>query len=128
MKNTWKLPGAFLIISLLSACSPKLAGTWSIQKYETSTPGQEGVSLKNIGTITFAKSGNGEKNISYSIFGSVVEDNLPFTWTASGNLITINSEGSELSKTWIVVENKKKAQRWKSTDGANQVQILEIAR
>lgn len=128
MKQLSKSTGLALIAIILGSCAPKLAGTWSIQKYETTAPGEQGVSLNNIGTITFNKNGNGEKNISYIIFGTTIEDKLPFSWSASENMVTIESEGSELSKTWIVVEGKKKSQHWRSTDGANKVQILELVR
>jgi hypothetical protein len=40
--------------------------------------------------------------------------------------VTINSDNSDFSKTWILIENSKKKQLWKATDGGNQVQILEL--
>lgn len=111
---------------LLASCSDKLLGTWTIQKYETTTPGEQGVTLSNIGTMTFEKNGHGMKNISYTIFNETKNDKTPFTWEASEKFITIDSEGSEFAKTWIVIEKKKDFILLKSTDGANQVQILEL--
>lgn len=108
------------------SCSKKFVGTWTIQKYETSTPSQPGVSLNNIGTMTFKKNGNGEKNISYTIFESTKEDKSNFEWTLAGNLLTIKSDGSEFSKTWIVIKDEKKFQKLQSTNGNNQVQVLEL--
>lgn len=114
------------IFVLFTSCSHRLVGTWNISKYETVTPGKQGMSLTNIGTMTFYKNGSGSKQLSYSVMGLVRNDNMPFTWTAGDNLVTISGSGTELAKTWIQVDNKKKFQKWKSTDGSNEVQILEL--
>lgn len=118
---------ASLVFLLAGAsCSHRLAGTWNIQKYEVNSAGQSGVTLSNIGTITFRNNGKGVKNLSYNILGTAKEDKIPFRWTATDTYITIDSKGSDLGKTWLFIENKKKRQVWKATDGANQVQILEL--
>ncbi len=115
-------------MAAMSACSPRLAGTWTVQKYETTTPGQQGISLNNIGTLTFDRSGDGIKDIRYTVFGNVFEDQIPFNWSVAGNMVIIRSEGSEFAKSWIQVENKKSFQRWQSTDGAEKVTTLELIR
>lgn len=117
-----------LFIAAVSSCSNNLTGTWKIQKYETSKPGEEGVVLKNIGTMTYFYNGTGEKDIKYTVLGVSRVDTLPFRWTAAKNSITIEDERSEFGKTWIILENKRKFQQWKSTDGTTQVQVLELVK
>ena len=120
---------AFLFIGVtLMSCSKHIVGTWNIQKYETTTAAKQGIALTNIGTMTFKKNGSGEKNISYTIFETKKEDKSSFKWTQSENYITIESDGSEFSKTWIVVKDENKFQKWQSTDGNNQVQVLELVK
>jgi hypothetical protein len=110
------------------SCSDPLPGTWTIQKYETSTPSKENVSLMNIGTITFHKDGTGEKDIRYTVFENLKEDKSSFKWTKSHNYVTVESIGSEFAKTWIVIQDGSKIQKWQSTDGNNQVQVLELVK
>lgn len=120
---------ATLVITavFLTACSSRIVGTWTVQRYETTTPGQQGVALSNIGTMQFKNNGSGEKNLNYSVLGITRNDQIPFNWTWNdGKYISIESSGSEFSKTWIIMENKKKFQKWKSTDGTNNIQILEL--
>jgi len=120
---------AIISLSLLSSCSPKIVGTWNVDKYETSVGGKSDLSLSNIGTITFRRNGNGEKSLNYKVLGVQRDDNIPFKWNWDNEtFITIDSEGSEFSKTWIIIENKKKVQRWKSTDGSNLVQELTLVK
>lgn len=118
----------FLGIMMLSSCSHVITGTWTVKKFETLKPGELGVTLSNIGTITFQNNGNGEKNINYTLFQMVIEDNQPFKWTSFDSYITIESENSEFAKLWIVTENKRKVQVWKTTDGANEVKVLELVK
>lgn len=113
-------------ILLFYSCSHKLVGTWNIHQYETVVPNETGTTLTNNGTITFHKNGNGEKNISYSVFGKLKTDNNIFSWKSDRSFLTIESQQSELSKTWIVIVNKNKIQKWKSTDGSSEVQIMEL--
>ncbi|MDX9782852.1 MAG: hypothetical protein RBT35_07740 [Bacteroidales bacterium] len=128
MKKTFiKLFIAAFALTALASCSHRLAGTWQVKRFEVSKPGEPGTSLNNIGTISFSNNGSGEKNISYVVLGVQREDKTPFKWEwADGKYVTIESEGSDFSKTWIIIENKKKSQKWKSTDGSNLVQTLEI--
>ncbi|WP_448518448.1 lipocalin family protein [Rhodoflexus sp.] len=119
---------AFCLLILASACSHRLAGTWNIQKYEVSSAGQSSVTLSNIGTMTFKNNGKGFKNLSYNILGTEKTDKGSFRWTATDTYVTIDSKGSDLGKTWLFMENKKNLQIWKATDGANQIQILELKR
>ncbi len=130
MKRTTYLAGLLALTALfLTSCAPRLTGNWTVKRFETLTPGQPGASLLNIGNILFNTNGTGEKTVNYTLLGADYNDEKPFKWKSyNGEYMTIESEGSEFSKTWIVVANKKKQQLWKSTDGANKVQIIELER
>jgi len=125
--KTIKFSALLIAFTLLTSCAPRIVGTWTVQRYETTTPGQTGVTLNNIGTMKFKRNGSGEKSLNYSILGTNRNDNLRFNWNwDEGKYISIESRGSEFSKTWIIVTDKRKFQQWKSTDGANGIQILEL--
>lgn len=111
-----------------SSCSHRLVGAWAVQNYETVEPGKDGVSAKNVGTMTFQRNGKGTKELTFSMLGIRKEDKTPFTWSVDNNFLTISGVGSDFAKTWIIVENKSKYQKLISTDGANQVQIIELAK
>jgi len=117
---------SMLAVLLFSSCSQKIVGTWSVQKYETKESNNQTVSFTNIGTMTFYKQGSGQKNINYTLLGYNKSDVNPFTWTSDNGVVTITSYGSDFAKTWIVTEDKKKTQKWKSTDGGTGVQSLEL--
>ncbi len=116
-----------LTLTLLTSCSHRLVGSWTIQRYESSTAGQQGAVFTNIGTMQFYKNGTGEKKVSYSILDNPYYDNNPFQWALGDDkIVTIVGNNSEFSKTWIMITNKRKYQKWKSTDGANKIQTLEL--
>ncbi len=112
----------------LSSCAHRLVGTWTVQKYESVSAGNKGISVQNVGSISFDKDGTGQKEMNYKVLGMEKDDSTPFKWSATENYITIESEDSDISKTWIFLENKNKRQKWKSTDGKNQVQTLELVK
>lgn len=114
------------ILAVFSSCSPRIIGVWNVENFETVSQGNESISAKNIGTITFQKDGTGAKDLSIMILGVRKEDKTPFNWTLKDNLLTISGQESDFVKTWIVVEDQKKYQKIKSTDGADQVQIVEL--
>jgi hypothetical protein len=126
MKKVKLVLAAVMITALFMSCSKGIVGTWSIQKYENTIPNQQVVILSDVGTISFNKNGTGEKEVSYTVFDLTKTDNSPFTWTITDNFLTIISDGSEFSKTWIQVENQKDYQYLTSTDGQNRIQILEL--
>lgn len=126
MNNKIIIGVLWMSILIFSSCSNRLVGTWTVEKYETTTPGEEGISLSNIGTITFKRNGTGTKNISYAIFDVNRRDMLPFSWVVDRTFIYLESRDSDFSKTWIQIKNGNKFQKWKSTDGGNKVQILEL--
>lgn len=122
-------PIIILIIGIIfTSCSHRLTGTWNIQKYETNSPGKQSITLLDIGKITFLKDGTGKNQIAYSVVGILKKDTTSFHWKATNKNITIENKNSEFGKTWIIIENQRKFQKWKSTDGAKQIQILELIR
>jgi len=130
MKNNFNkillLTGA---IALFSSCSPRLAGTWNIENYEVNEAGKSSVSVANIGSITFDKDNSGVKNIRYAIFQNDYSDTMSFKWRkVNDNTINIEGEASDFTKSWLIVENKRKEQVWKSTDGSDKVQTLRLTR
>lgn len=125
-----RLPLVALALLSLSSCSQKFTGKWSIVNYESNTGSGQNIKVANIGDITFKKNNTGVKQINYSLFENKVEDHSNFKWTKAenGESITITGEGSQLNKTWLIVKDEKKYQKWKSTDGANTIQVLELKR
>ncbi len=124
-----KLKFVFLAIWIVSltSCSHRLVGTWNVERYETITPGSEAIRLYNIGSMTFNSDLSGSKDLNYSVMGIQRNDQVPFTWIwREGAFVTISSEGSDFSKTWIIIENKRKSQIWKTTDGADIIQTMEL--
>ena len=127
MKNS-KIIFAFTLtcLALLSACTPKISGKWQVERYRTVVLGREAMSAENIGTMTFSGRGKGVKDLRFNIMGSEKNDTSPFTWKLNDNLLTIHSDGSEISKTWIIVDNKSNYKKLQSTDGADKVEEMEI--
>ncbi|MBS1487916.1 MAG: hypothetical protein JST43_10050 [Bacteroidetes bacterium] len=124
--RAFKASVVFLAVVFLTSCAHRMVGTWSVQRYENTTPGQQGVALHNIGTIQFNKNGSGEKNVSYTVLGTTHEDKTPFQWTwHEDKYVVIKSEASDFAKTWIIMTNKGKFQKWKATEG-DHIQILEL--
>lgn len=115
-------------ILLMTSCSKKIVGEWTVSKYQTTKPGVEDISLSNIGTMTFKSNHKGEKNLDYIVLGITKKDNVSFTWKATDKYITIDSENSDFAKTWIILENKNNSQIWKSTNGENEVQTIELSK
>ncbi len=83
ISNTKKFLTGMVIALVFASCTPRLAGSWAVQRYENSRPGQKGVSLNNIGTIRFYKNGKGEKNVNYTVLGINHKDQNPFRWTST---------------------------------------------
>lgn len=126
MNKIYKIMGLLIVISFFSSCSHDVIGTWTVEKYETLSPGQESTSLNNIGTLTFNENGTGIKNLNYNVLGVSKNDTLPFSWIATENYITLDGQESELDKTWIIINSSSKMQSWNATDGKNQIQILDL--
>lgn len=128
MKSILKPLIILKVMLFLTSCSQGLEGTWKVQKYQTNIAGEHNITLLDIGTMTFSDDGTGDKNINYSILGITKTDTSSFHWMASEEQITINSKNSEFGKTWIIIKDDRNYKKWKSTDGLNQIQILELVK
>ena len=118
----------FINAAMLTSCSNKLVGTWIIQRYDIVIPEQKSVSFYNIGFMRFEEDGTGSNNIIYDISGVKIVDRMPFKWKATDNNITIISKGSEFCRKWRLLENKRRSQKWETTNDSNQVQTLELTK
>ena len=137
MKNVRTLFAIFFSLMLLamSSCasaskqfSRRLRGTWNIVNYDVQRPDVRAAAMPNYGTITFNKNGTGILNATNMFLDIARRGNHNFEWNNTENTVVIKSNNSEFSKSWIVMTNKKGQQIWKSTDGANAVQTLELRR
>jgi hypothetical protein len=126
MKKYFYFFGILLIAIAMSSCSTSIAGKWSVAKYEKKSSDQTGFSLNNIGTMTFDRSGNGVKDISYELFNMAREDKIPFRWKTFDDYLTIDSKDSDFNKTWIITKSSGKILELKATDGGNQIQVIEL--
>ena len=119
------------IISLAS-CSPNIVNTWNIDKYEVVSDKGQNTTSQNIGSIIFKKNGKGTKDIHYNVLHNDYLDKSEFNYELHDDYIVIKStkksDKSALNKTWIIVSDKSKSQVWKSTDGNESVQVLELSR
>ena len=121
-----------LIGLFITSCSPKIVGTWNVDRYEVDNQKGQNVTTKNAGEIVLNKNGTGEKNIKYSMLSNEFSDVLNFKWKLQEDILTLSTtnkkEKSDFDKTWFVITNKKDKQLWKSTDGNNTVQIIELSK
>jgi hypothetical protein len=113
---------------LLSGCSQRILGIWEVENFEVISSSSESVKATQIGTISFEKDGSGHKSLSFSILGLNQVDKADFSWSLNDRLLTISGDSSAFVKTWIVMEDKRNYQKFKSTDGAQQVQVMELRR
>jgi len=121
-----------LIISMAS-CSPRIVNTWNIDKYKVTDNEGKSMTSENIGTITFKKNGEGEKKLNYNLFHDDYNDASPFQWNLYDDYIVLKTaskqeKDSNFNKTWIIIEDSSKKQVWKSTDGKNMVQVIQLSR
>lgn len=124
------LPVSFVVsLSLLiMGCSPRLVGTWKVQKYENITPGQTSVSLTNIGTMKFNKNNTGSQDLKYQMFGTPKNIVTNFDWSQGAGYINLKSSDTDFAKSWLIIEDKKNKQVWKSTDNTGRIQTMELVR
>lgn len=134
---------AFVALALFSGCasatkeySKRLRGTWQIVNYDVQRPVAYSTNSRgnqSFGSITFNKDGSGYTD-NASIFDNMTsayrqqQNQYYFSWTNTENVVVFKAQNSNVSKSWIVVTNKKGEQIWKTTDGANEVKTLELKR
>ncbi|HET8859042.1 lipocalin family protein [Marivirga sp.] len=117
----------FCAILFTVSCSleKNIIGTWQIASYSEESSNGSNANAKNIGEIVLEKNGSGYNDLSYRILGNERVDKTEFTYNVNDENITIKTDDqSELAKSWIIIESKRKYQRWKSTDGKGNVQTL----
>lgn len=118
------------VIILLSACSAekklrsRLIGTWNVVSFNENS-GNSQSNLSNIGTVSFMKDGRGTKDLAFRMGGDRT-NTTPFSWQNTGTTVTIQSDQSPFGKAWIVLQNSRKQQMWKSTNGKGGVQELVL--
>lgn len=120
--------GIVAIGLIVAGCSPRIIGEWQVENYEIISSSAESVKATNIGTIIFTTDGSGQKELNFSVLGMNQIDKAGFTWELNKNFITVSGDSSSFVKTWIVLEDKKNFQKLTSTDGAKQVQVMELRR
>lgn len=135
MKNTtMQALFAASVIFLLSACagaskqfSKRLEGTWQIVQYKTEIQEmQRTTAFPPYRSITFMKKGRGRVAANTQYADEKGGQGFDFEWNNTDNTVTMRGFDTEFARSWIVMENKKSSQIWKSTDGANGVQTLEL--
>lgn len=116
----------------ITSCSPKMTGTWNVDRYVVDNQQGRTMNTTNAGQIKINKNGTGEKDLSYNMFQTNFSDTQSFNWKMpSEDIITLtssNNRDSDLDKTWIIVTKDKKRQVWRSTDGKNTIQTLELSK
>jgi hypothetical protein len=118
------------VILQLYACSAekklhnRLLGTWNVASFNENS-GNSQTNLTNIGTVSFMKDGRGTKELTFRVGGERTQ-NTPFSWVNTGTTVTIQSDASPFGKAWIVLQNNRKQQLWKSTNGRGGVQELTL--
>ena len=118
----------FSLMLLLSTntYAQRLVGAWDIVGFSTLVVNEPGHTLSDIGTITFYKDASGELTVDYSILGIETSENHAFRWAISQNMIALQGGKSDFIRTWIIIENKAKEQKWQATDGKNTVYVLTL--
>lgn len=117
----------------LHACSAekqfarRLTGEWTIDRYAATETVARNAEASALGSIRFRRNGTGEVRIKNILVENQSDDRMrPFRWGNTENTVTIRGDINQLSKVWIVIENRRRTQVWKSTDGANTVQELRL--
>ncbi len=134
MKNIlFRLVFAATTISMLGACasaskqfSKRLEGNWEIVQYKTEIQQLQRTAFPPYRSITFMKKGRGRVSANNEYSDEKGGQGFDFEWTCTENTVTMRGFDTDFARSWIVVENKKSSQVWKSTDGANGVQTLEL--
>lgn len=126
---------AVAVLFFLSGCasaakqfSRRLEGSWEIVQYKSEIQQLNRTAVMPYRNITFLKKGRGRVSANNEFTDEKGGQGFDFDWTCTDNTVTMRGFDSEFARSWIVVENKKSSQIWKSTDGANGVQTLEIRR
>lgn len=122
-----RLPALLLLLSLLTACSPKpltkrVPGTWLIDHYDEYTAGRStGHLYDRAGYIAFRKDGTGAKKLSAQKSAGALASPLTFRYCISNadSLITIfDAQTCAEVERWLVTSNTPGYQEWVSVNEA----------
>lgn len=127
MKKLFSIAILFTILSC--SIERQIVGNWQITSYAESGADGSNANAVNIGTISFDKDGTGSNDLSFSILGAEKNEQNNFSYSIGDESVTIKTDdNSDLAKSWLVIESKAKMQKWKSTDGKGNVQVLELVK
>ncbi|MCC5921644.1 MAG: hypothetical protein LAT68_14595 [Cyclobacteriaceae bacterium] len=133
MTQTLKIVLITFVIGTIFSCSAekrlksKIVGDWTIQEYSQAVGEENEISMKNVGSYHFDKSGEGERKLDYKILKSATKEDKIFNWSNDENSVRI-SDDSGKAETWVVVDAKSKKQKWVSTDDAGEKQVMVLKR
>ncbi|MCA0236584.1 MAG: hypothetical protein LCH81_09395 [Bacteroidetes bacterium] len=125
---------AITLVVLLGSCasaskqfSKRLIGSWEIVQYKTEIQDmRRAAAFPPYRNITFMKKGRGRVAANNPYPDEKGGQGFDFQWSNTENTVTMRGFDTDFARSWIVVENKKSRQVWKSTDGANGIQTLEL--
>lgn len=116
------------LMTFLGSCSleDKIAGTWAISSYNELNPDGTQAGATNIGTMKFDDENGGYRKLEYNLMGMTSSEEGKFKYKLHDeSVITIRAENKPTTS-WIIVENKNKQQKWRSTDGQGKVTTLVL--
>lgn len=129
MKNALLI---LIISTVFTSCSPKIVGNWNVDRYEIDNYLGKNLTARNAGEITLNKNGTGEKNLSIQMFNEDPNQPDRFRWELKNQILRIYDDNSkqptDFAKSWIIVTNRNTKQVWKSTDGSNSIQVIELSK
>ncbi|MCS7035568.1 MAG: hypothetical protein RMJ33_05860 [Saprospiraceae bacterium] len=121
----------FVWLASLFACSAqrqlqrRLTGTWNVTRYEILYPSGQREETFNVGTIVFHRNGNGDNDMPILTRNIRTPNTRRFSWKNTDQSVTIISENTFLAKAWIIVENRRNRQVWRSTTN-ELIQTMEL--
>ncbi len=121
------------IVILMCGCSAqrrlqrRITGAWNITRYEILYPSGQREETSNVGTVVFNRNGSGDNDMPILTRNLRTVNTRRFSWKATEESVTIISENTYLAKAWIVVENRRNRQVWRSTTN-ELVQTMELQR
>jgi hypothetical protein len=108
----------------------RLTATWQVVQYKNERQELRRDMAAPIlyRSITFERRGRGRVSTSSEFSAEKGNNGFDFEWSCTENTVTMRGFDADFARSWIVVENDRRHQIWKSTDGANNVQTLELRR
>ncbi|MGY5848425.1 lipocalin family protein [Salegentibacter sp. HM20] len=87
-----------LLLSLaVTSCTPKIVGSWNIDRYEIDNYKGENLSARNAGDIQINKNGTGQKNLSIKFFDRQSGQSESFRWDYKDQILRIYDVDSRQS-------------------------------